>query len=329
MSLPVAYQAPGKLMLCGEYAVLEGASAIVAAVDRFAVIGATADAVQQVQFRGPVAVAGSFRRDGAGLRWIGEVADVSALFDCVYANLPFEQAVSLVVYSTDLYDGGRKLGLGSSAAVTVALGQVFARIAGHIDVVASINAAHRQFQKGAGSGADIACSMAGGVIAFRRDVPVQQLDWPAGLYMAAIQQPVSASTMKRIARLRQWQAEAINAEGLMQVLAQTAEQTASCWRRGDATAIIDGLDSYTDQMTRIDAEAALGYVNADHARCLDAAREAGVSYKPCGAGGGDFGIAYSEDAEALAAFVPPVGEKVAIDIGRARPRWLDAASLGL
>ncbi|HTL34189.1 MAG TPA: hypothetical protein VL326_13760 [Kofleriaceae bacterium] len=159
--------APGKLILTGEYAVLEGAPALVVAVNRRVV------ATRRKAPRGssPFLIA---------------VADVIA---AKYgAEHPATRAaMEIVVDSTAFYQGTEKLGLGSSAAVTVAAtalalaaDQRAIPVVDKVEVLAIATAAHARAQgeRGArGSGADIAAAVFGGVLAFQRIAP-DQVAWP-------------------------------------------------------------------------------------------------------------------------------------------------------
>ena len=161
--------APGKLIVTGEYAVLDGAPALVLAVDRRAIARVTTGALGSSPFL--LAVANELaNRRGA--------ADPAA-----------RAALSIAVDSTAFYDGTTKLGLGSSAAVTVAAtaralagagatrGASFDR--DEILVIASAAHAAAQGRRGArGSGADIAAAVHGGVITFTAG-HVRRTAWPA------------------------------------------------------------------------------------------------------------------------------------------------------
>jgi phosphomevalonate kinase len=106
----VIASAPGKLILTGEYAVLDGAPALVAAIDRRVLARRHTGPLGSSPFL--VAVADAIaRRRGAD--------DPAA-----------KAAMEIVVDSSALYDDATKLGLGSSAAVTVAA-TALALAAGH------------------------------------------------------------------------------------------------------------------------------------------------------------------------------------------------------
>ena len=52
----------------------------------------------------------------------------------------------------------------------------------------------------------------------------------------------------------------------------------------------------------LDQAAILNIFTQEHARLGKLAAASGVLYKPCGAGGGDIGIAFADDPEGLANF---------------------------
>ena len=53
-------------------------------------------------------------------------------------------------------------------------------------------------------------------------------------------------------------------------------------------------------------------VTAEHREIARHAKRFGVAYKVSGAGGGDLGVAFSADPEALAAFKEAAGEKYGV-----------------
>ncbi len=179
-------RAPGKLILFGEYAVLGGVEAMVMAIDRFAT------AHQSSAPRPP----GPFLRRAEKL--IGDA-------------LPrLDNDHSVRVDTSEFRAHGRKLGLGSSAAATVAY--VGARCAGQLSRAQIHAIAHRAHgdasaQAGArGSGVDIAASIWGGIIGAKpqtedRAVAVRPLNLPDGLTWCAVDCGQSADTRVLIAQI--------------------------------------------------------------------------------------------------------------------------------
>ncbi|HVJ29572.1 MAG TPA: phosphomevalonate kinase, partial [Gammaproteobacteria bacterium] len=114
-------RAPGKLVALGEYAVLDGAPAVVLALDRYAevTLDETADGVCRLTTRSSTVVE---RRFDAGK------SSGAALVDLVAAAAP-HLAWTATIDSQAFFAGSAKLGLGSSAAVLTAWAGAFAAFA--------------------------------------------------------------------------------------------------------------------------------------------------------------------------------------------------------
>ena len=68
------------------------------------------------------------------------------------------------------------------------------------------------------------------------------------------------------------------------------------------------LAAYTDALQTLDEAANIGIFSPPHLRGRALAARHGILYKPCGAGGGDMGIAMSDDGRALAAWCAEASE---------------------
>ncbi|MGI9271137.1 MAG: mevalonate kinase family protein [Woeseiaceae bacterium] len=303
--LDIQTSAPGKVIVTGEYAVLEGAPAVCMAVDRRAhvSINSSDNEFHSVFAPGYSETVGRFRADETGIEWV-DGGDDYGLFATVWrkvAAMPSE-CLNIVLDSNEFVDveSSSKIGIGSSAALTVALTAALDIVAGgdrSIHRVAA--AAHSEYQGGAGSGADVACSLAGGVIEYRMgNEPDRALRWPDGLAYALLWSGVSANTRDKLKKLAQTDAGSTNDE-----LVTEAEAVASAWHDHTASDIIAAVRSYTSSLRRFDDAHALGIFEAGHAELASRAASCGVVYKPCGAGGGDIGIAIANDAAAIEAFV--------------------------
>jgi len=179
--------APGKLILTGEYAVLQGAPALVTAVDRRAV--ARHDAV-----RGSSPFLLAVATELAARRGDNDPAARAAL--------------EIAVDSSAFYDShGTKLGLGSSAAVTVAAAACALATTAAFDrdeVMAIAIAAHAnaQGERGArGSGADIAAAVHGGTIAFTTGAPHRRLAWPTSVTLVPFFTGAAADTVSLLSQI--------------------------------------------------------------------------------------------------------------------------------
>ncbi len=157
--------APGSVLLLGEYAVLQpGGLGVAAAVE------------PRVRVRVRPSPAAALHIEGTDgierFRWrVGAGGLLGAVVDACAGTLGRAPDPALVeVDSSALSEGGRKLGLGSSAAVAVAV--TWALLGGdrggvRLDVVfQTALRAHRTAQGGRGSGYDVAASTYGGTGVF-------------------------------------------------------------------------------------------------------------------------------------------------------------------
>ncbi|MDB4960992.1 MAG: phosphomevalonate kinase [Myxococcales bacterium] len=276
--------APGKLILTGEYAVLDGAPALVVAVDRRA-----------------VARFGTGAPRGSSAFLLAVATELSARrgADDPAARAAFEIAVD----SSSFYDGLMKLGLGSSAAVTVAataLALSATSSAPTVDrgeVLAIASAAHAaaQGERGArGSGADIAAAVHGGTIAFTSG-RVDRRRWPASVRLIPFFTGASADTASLVQRVQAARTEratevdaALTAIGDASRAACTAVAAPADLA---ATAVIGAIALAAAAFDRLAVATRVDLVPD----CVRAARSAmgsfGGTAKTTGAGGGDIGIA--------------------------------------
>lgn len=300
---PIAASAPGKFVLSGEYAVLDGAPAICVAVDRRASVVIEPHDGDHHVVRGPgfTTAVGRFSTAPGELTWLDDGRDFG-LFEAVwYASRPvrFDGSLAISLDTAAFRDpgSGSKIGLGSSAALAAALATALESLGGGgAATVAHI--AHRQFQGGSGSGADIACCIAGGAIEYRmtqqRSKPVR---WPSNLHFSVLWSGVAADTRARIARFADQPASASRS-----ALSSASASVAAAFARENAESILAALGDYTQALLRFDRAHSLGIFDAGHASLAERAAGEGVVYKPCGAGGGDIGVVLATDGASLASF---------------------------
>ena len=276
--------APGKLILSGEYAVLDGAPAVVMAVDRRARVCVRDAPAGVLRVRTDTTAAAKDYRPGSGL----------ALVDAVLAETGVRGGIELGL-DTRAFRGadGNKLGIGSSAALCAAL---CAALGGS---EATAYRAHRRFQGGSGSGVDVAAAWHGGLIRSGRDGEgLARLAWPAGLQRAILASGVAADTRTQLARFA---ALGEDCGGARRAFVAAAQSLPDVWQRGDAATVLAAMRRYVQSLTRFDADAGLGIFGAGHAAMYDPDDD--VVYKPCGAGAGDLGLALATDADKLLSFV--------------------------
>jgi phosphomevalonate kinase len=328
----IEVSAPGKLILFGEYAVLFGAPAAVAAINRRAVVTLRPFEGNGWEVAAPGLVAQRARlevepdntvrwhdeklgRDAFGLidkllRGIGESGSIDLV------NLP-PLAVTLDTRAFfESADGWEtKLGLGSSAALTVAFASALGVWAGGepttkgTERLQELVALHRGVQGGAGSGIDVAGSLLGGVIRFQLagDGSVAEaapLVLPENLRMVFVWTGRAASTGDFLGQLRtRREEEPLEVNGVLDELGAVSSVGVAALGDDDAEAFLDAVDSFWLALDRLGTVIGMPILSDEHRALRRIAVDCGVRYKPSGAGGGDFGIGFATDSDAAAEFM--------------------------
>lgn len=285
--------APGKMMLSGEYAVLDGAPAIVAAVQRRAVV--------RVVPEGSADVARGL--DHAEPRF-PEVAATRALAE---RDLGFTLEGELGVDVSALRGAEVKLGLGSSAAAAAATAALMFAKAGREATDAELfDLAIRGHEEVApqGSGADVAAAVHGGTIHYLAPIrQVRAVLWPVGLVASVVFTGQAASTRELVGKVRALQAsDRGRYDRNMRRLGAGAVALAKAFDAADLAAIVAAADDYGKAMGALGAAAGAPIVEERLTRIAALARDAGGAAKPSGAGGGDVAIAFFTDTEASGSF---------------------------
>jgi phosphomevalonate kinase len=256
--------------MTGAYSVLEGAPAIVAAVDRYV----TADT------------------ELIGDRLTDEVRAAGI-------------ATPIWFDATALRQDERKLGLGSSAAILVAclaaksLVQCGSlqpqQLAQQLFMPALL--AHRAAQAG-GSGLDVAAACFGGVLEYR--VGISKPDFlslaaPTGLHLEVWASRSAASTRDMLDHVRQFRCRAPEAHRHdLKAQADAATATVEAWRKHDVQAVIRGCVAQRHALAQLGADAGIPIVTPEVAALADLAERASAAVLPAGAGGGDIALYLGE-----------------------------------
>jgi phosphomevalonate kinase len=200
--------------------------------------------------------------------------------------------------TTSFYHDHIKLGIGSSAAVCTA---TYATLAAFLNLPATYEgalAAHHALQGKSGSGLDVAAAFHGGLIRFQAR-EVSHFVWPDHLHYRFLWTGRAALTTDHLTRFNAWKASSDT--GPLDNLCRASE-------RLFANPDLPELADYTACLRKMDDAANIGIYDSTHRQLDELANEAQVVYKPCGAGGGDIGIAVSADKAPLENFVTAAGK---------------------
>lgn len=316
----IVASAPGKVVLLGEYAVLEGAPALVMAVPARAVVRMRAAGEDSCTLDAPdLGVHGQrFFFDEARLWWSPRLAPgmaarlrvLGAVFEDIGNRL--QGGFPWCVIETDtrafVSPAGVKLGLGSSAAVAVATWAALralasGRLAAPEAVLEAVLEAHRSAQGGVGSGVDVAASCLGGVLVYRLErrsrgcLPdCRRVALPKGLHIVGIHTGTAAATPELVRQVRELARRDPGAyRDLMSGLAVLARAGCVAVERGDLEGLLAVSRAYRLVMAELGRLSGADILSAAHQRVQALVEQEGATYKPSGAGGGDLGLALMDD----------------------------------
>ncbi len=290
--------APGKLVLLGEYAVLEGGTALVAAVDRRVRVSLSPSDRWSVRSTGPTGASAEFeplQQNSASSTKLSLVESVLEEFQSYTGSeLP---PLSIEIDSGELYDAGSKLGLGSSAAVAASVLLTLESCAElKLDPATRFRiarSAHSRAQGGRGSGVDVAASTVGGLIGFRQPDEISPLNWPSGLGLIAVKTGEGSSTVDHLSRLEDFKRSKPEQFELgMGELVKLSGEVAA--RIQDAEEFMELADEYFEALAGFDRKASIGIVTSEHLRLRELASKFGAVFKTSGAGGGDLGLIFAK-----------------------------------
>jgi phosphomevalonate kinase len=314
-----ALSAPGKLFLCGEYAVLWGGTARIAAVGPRSAAFVRRRADRQIHL---VLADGRLVGDStpAGARWRSEVPEAfrfaaRAVDESLRAHGRETLGFDLALSPSLAGPGGEKLGLGGSARAAVLASEAARYVLElRVDALKLALLAHGKAQGGSGSGADVAAVFAGGIIRYRR--------YPIDALVAASSTATLAAALAGSPAVDLWRLPATPvalAYAFTQESASTPRMIEEVERRLDG----DGRASFVsesdmlgglleDALLRGDFAAVreatwelqsllagLGSLETENSRRLLAlVRTHGCAGKISGAGGGDGCILFAPDPQA-------------------------------
>ena len=286
--------APGKLVVSGEYAVLAGAPALVAAVDRRVTCTLSARDAGGWRFAST-----GFEDDSELSRAVvfDAAADtVAGIARRAFGTGDAPENLHVAIDSSPCYVDGTKLGVGSSAAMVTAVATAFGVLGGNAPRLAELYEFHADYQ-GGGSGLDVAAAVTGGVIRFQ-DRAITPVGLPRGIHLSFVFTGAGTRTTDLLSTFDGWRQRGATAP--LERLAAAAREVVDCTANADA--FVDALGEYADVLERFDQAARIGILGPGHRHARELAAQVGIVYKPCGAGGGDTGIGVATDPAAIAAF---------------------------
>lgn len=312
----ITTRAPGKLYIAGEYAVVEpGHPAILVAVDRHITVTLTeSDGVGRIASSGRRPV--TWHREADGTMVMTRHSYVTRAIEVV-DRLRAERGIAPLTFDltidSELEEGGRKLGLGSSAAVVVAVIEAVTELYGlglspidrtKLAILATVAQSPRA------SGGDIAASTLGGWILYRSPdramlarertvtAAMESAGWQ-GFGVRALPAPTldlmvgwtgtPASTQSLVDAVEQ--AGPAGYEAFLAESDRIVGSLGAALEAGDGAGIQSAVREARQNLARLQDSTGIAIETDRLAALCDIAEARRAAAKPSGAGGGDCGIA--------------------------------------
>jgi len=322
--MKIVTKVPGKLILLGEYAVLEGSASLVMTVNRFARVEISLSDQMTFTLQAPSI---GIRNLQFSVDRTGKIRFLSQLSPRMAKKLKF--FVSIFEFGIHLLQKGKKtlhpsqllldtdgffhnnrsikLGLGSSAALTVALVASLLASSGQIpadkeQVFQMALEAHRAAQGNVGSGIDIAASVYGAILSYRinpgaenLNPRIEQFTIPRNLFMLPVWVGKASSTSQFVKLFNDFKLNNKKKFSLIvDEMKAVADAGSLAFQQQKVTEFLESIHQYNLLMQRLGEEIGAPIVTDEHLKMANLAAEMGVVYKPSGAGGGDIGICFAD-----------------------------------
>ena len=334
MNSKIEVSIPGKIVISGEYAVLEGASSIVSTLNQRAKISIH-KSDKKYNIFSTSALEGIFpftTDEDCNIVWFDEDPGVfGSLLEHAFNILKpqLKEKFCISVDSSEFFKTTKdgilyKLGIGSSAAVSVGIAKALSQYS-NIQLspekaLTQANSIHQELQGNQGSGIDVVCSFVDqGIIECNKNSVKNHtwsvLNWPNELYLKILTTGQCASTRRLVANYQR--ARNLYHKELKIIVDQFLKITQSlsiAWKSEDIDLIIDLLKDYDFHIKKLDKIGDIGIYTQVHTDIQNISSRHNVFYKPSGAGGGDIGLAFSSSLDALSDFSDEI-DKVSWNIG--------------
>lgn len=295
-------------MWLGEYVVLDGAPALVAAVDRHAECRVTphqdSDDTRLI-IQTSLGDQTWLLRDRKG-QVLEDERKEFALINAVRqtlqdAEIPLPTRGATLYFDSTRLSQDDKLGLGSSAAIaataTVALSEAAHWSADDAPAVFELTQrAHQTFQGGLGSGSDIAAACMGGVLRMQKGCEPRKITGPA-LHPLVMYTGYAANTADFVRAVRAAQHRP-DVQTALHLMAQHATRGASAFEEKNQTAFLDAVRNFHKAEVLLTTASNVPVVTKEIANIVDLMETCGGAAKASGAGGGDIVIGFFPTQEA-------------------------------
>ncbi len=307
---------PGKVFLSGEYLVLDGSLATILATKQKANITIEGNSgPNNILHSLPLNKSFTFAvNDNFQIQWNDkDPKELGLLIELAILEMKIRpKNTTFTIDTTEFYYNNKKIGIGSSAAISLAL---IKAIDSHFGIKSRTNAIidkairlHKKKQSNLGSGLDIIASFSDERLI---ECDINSLtnktwkkhQWPSNLFIKGVLTNHESITTKMIDKYNQ--GHLLNKE-FFETLKFDAdkvlEKLSMSWSEKNTSSVLRYMEDYKIIMQRLNQQYTIGIYTDQHQALLDLANKFEIFYKPSGAGGGDLGFMLTDNQSNLKKF---------------------------
>ena len=307
--MKVEASAPGKIFLSGEYLAIEGSLAtVLPTIQRAKIIIEESKSSTNILYSLPLDKSFAFDvNDSFDIEWLDDnPMDMGLFIEKAIVLMQIKPTTTrFTIDTTDFYFQRRKIGIGSSSAISSALikaiNKYFDIKQTHEMIIDSALNLHNSKQDSLGSGLDvIASSLDSGLIECdikkARRGKWTKLEWPSDLLIKGVITSDESNTKEMIKKYLKGHAK--NKEFFLALKIdadQILEELSLSWQSKDSESILALMKQYNILMQQLDEKYHLGIYTEEHKALANITTKLGLIYKPSGAGGGDLGLILTDN----------------------------------
>tara|TARA_B100001250_G_scaffold208861_1_gene179276 strand:- start:266 stop:1255 length:990 start_codon:yes stop_codon:yes gene_type:complete len=307
--MKVEASAPGKIFLSGEYLAIEGSLAtVLPTIQRAKIIIEESKSSTNILYSLPLDKSFAFDvNDSFDIEWLDDnPMDMGLFIEKAIVLMQIKPTTTrFTIDTTDFYFQRRKIGIGSSSAISSALikaiNKYFDIKQTHEMIIDNALNLHNSKQDSLGSGLDvIASSLDSGLIECdikkARRGKWTKLEWPSDLLIKGVITSDESNTKEMIKKYLKGHAK--NKEFFLALKIdadQILEELSLSWQSKDSESILALMKQYNILMQQLDEKYHLGIYTEEHKALANITTKLGLIYKPSGAGGGDLGLILTDN----------------------------------